>query len=65
MNDIVDAVALLARELARREPARRAAFLHELMAHTAAAMVVIEGPRAAGEAVYRLADAVVERGDRP
>ena len=36
----------------------------ELLAHTAAGLVVIEGDRAAGEAVYRLADAVVARGGR-
>jgi len=37
-------------------------FLRELLAHTAAGLVVIEGEREAGEAVYRLADALVARG---
>ena len=58
-----DAAALVARALARRAPGDRAHFLKELLAHTAAGLVVIEGDRAAGEAVYRLADAVVARGD--
>ena len=56
-----DAAALVARALARRRPGERPRFLRELLAHTAAGLVVIEGDRAAGEAVYRLADAVVAR----
>lgn len=59
-----DAAAVVARALARRKPADRATFLRELLAHTAAGLVVIEGDREAGEAVYRLADAVVARGGR-
>jgi hypothetical protein len=59
-----DAAALVARALSRRGPRERPAFLRELLAHTAAGLVVIEGDRAAGEAVYRLADAVVARGGR-
>jgi hypothetical protein len=59
-----DAGALLAGALSRRKPGERALFLRELLAHTAAGLVVIEGERAAGEAVYRLADAVVARGSR-
>lgn len=59
-----DAAAVVARALARREPVARGQFLRELMAHAAAGLVVIEGDRAAGEAVYRLADAVVARGGR-
>lgn len=59
-----DAAALVARALSRRPAAARARFLRELLAHTAAGLVVIEGDRAAGEAVYRLADAVVARGGR-
>lgn len=59
-----EAAQLVARALARRAPAARAQFLKELLAHTAAGLVVIEGDRAAGEAVYRLADAVVARGGR-
>ncbi len=45
-----------------RTPGARAQFLKELLAHTAAGLVILEGDRAAGEAVYRLADAVVSRG---
>lgn len=57
-----DAAATVARALSRRAPRDRPRFLRELLAHTAAGMVVIEGERAAGEAVYRLADAVIARG---
>ncbi len=57
-----DAAAVVARALSRREPKARPQFLRELLAHTAAGLVLIEGDRAAGEAVYRLADAVVARG---
>jgi hypothetical protein len=56
-----DAAAIVARALSRRSPKARPRFLRELLAHTAAGLVVIEGDRAAGEAVYRLADAVVAR----
>ena len=59
-----DAAAVVAKALARRAPADRAQFLKELLAHTAAGLVVIEGDREAGEAVYRLADAVVARGGK-
>ena len=59
-----DAAAMVARALSRRAPKDRPRFLRELLAHTAAGLVVIEGDRAAGEAVYRLADAVVARGTR-
>jgi len=59
-----DAAAMVARALSRRPPRDRAEFLRELLAHTAAGLVVIEGDRAAGEAVYRLADAVVAHGGR-
>ena len=59
-----DAAAMVARALSRRRPADRPRFLRELLAHTATGLVVIEGDRAAGEAVYRLADAVVARGGR-
>ena len=64
MTQAADAAALVARALARRAPGDRAQFLKELLAHTAAGLVVIEGDRAAGEAVYRLADAVVARGGK-
>jgi len=59
-----DAARLVAGALSRRAPKERAKFLKELLAHTAAGLVVIEGEREAGEAVYRLADAVVARGGR-
>ncbi|WP_309604331.1 hypothetical protein [Phenylobacterium sp.] len=59
-----DAAAMVAGALSRRAPQDRPGFLRELLAHTAAGLVVIEGERAAGEAVYRLADAVVARGAR-
>ncbi len=59
-----DAARVVARALRRREPGERAQFLRELLAHTAAGLVIIEGEREAGEAVYRLADAVVARGAR-
>jgi hypothetical protein len=57
-----DAAAVVARALTRQRPEGRARFLRELLAHTAAGLVVIEGEREASEAVYRLADAVVARG---
>jgi len=56
-----DAAAMVARALSRRAPEDRPRFLRELLAHTAAGLLVIEGDRAASEAVYRLADAVVSR----
>ena len=59
-----DAAAWGAAALRRGTPTARPGFLRELLAHTAAGLVVIEGDRAAGEAVYRLADAVVARGRR-
>ena len=58
-----EAASLVAGALSRRRPAERGRFLRELLAHTAAGLVVIEGEREAGEAVYRLADAVVTRGE--
>jgi hypothetical protein len=59
-----DAAAVVAGALSRRAAEERPRFLRELLAHAAAGLVVIEGDRAAGEAVYRLADAVVARGER-
>jgi hypothetical protein len=59
-----DAAQLVARALSGRRPEERPEFLRQLLAHSAAGLVVIEGDRAAGEAVYRLADAVVARGSR-
>jgi hypothetical protein len=58
------AAALVAGALSRRKPGERARFLRELLAHTAAGIVVIEGEAEASEAVYRLADAVVARSVR-
>jgi hypothetical protein len=59
-----EAATLVAGALARRGPGERARFLRELLAHTAAGLVVIEGEARASEAVYRLADAVVARACR-
>ena len=59
-----DAAALVAGALSRRAPDLRARFLRELLAHTAAGLVVVEGEAEASEAVYRLADAVVARACR-
>lgn len=64
MSGAADAAQVVARALSRRTPEQRAQFLRELLAHTAAGLVIIEGEREAGEAVYRLADAVVARGAR-
>jgi hypothetical protein len=62
MSGTEQAAALVARALSRRAPQERGRFLRELMAHAAAGLVIVEGEREAGEAVYRLADAVVARG---
>ena len=59
-----DAAQLVARALSRRAPDERPEFLRRLLAHTAAGLVLIEGERKAGEAVYRLADAVATRRPR-
>ena len=59
-----DAAALVAGALSRRGPDARGRFLRELLALTAAGLVVVEGEAEASEAVYRLADAVVARGQR-
>lgn len=56
-----DAATILARQLAMRAPSQRDAFLREMLAHSAAALQVIHGPRAAAEAVYSLADCMVCR----
>jgi len=65
MSGKAEAAALVAGALRRREPDERGRFLRELLAHTAAGLVVIEGEAQASEAVYRLADAVVARACRP
>lgn len=59
-----DAASLVAGALSRRAPDQRAEFLRELLAHTAAGLVVVEGEAEASESVYRLADAVVARACR-
>jgi 16S rRNA G527 N7-methylase RsmG len=62
MSGAVDAATLVAAAISRRTPDQRGRFLRELLAHTAAGLVVVEGEAEACEAVYRLADAVVARG---
>ena len=62
MDNGGEAAALVAGALSRRPPDARGRFLRELLAHSAAGLVVIEGEAEASEAVYRLADAVVARG---
>jgi hypothetical protein len=52
----------VARGLAQRPAGERSAYLRELLAYAAAGLAVIEAPPAAAETLYRLADAVVERG---
>jgi len=64
MSEPDAAAAMVAGALSRCKPGERGRFLRELMAHTAAGLVVIEGEAAASEAVYRLADAVVGRACR-
>lgn len=61
---IPDAAALVSTTLARLPAARRGAYLRELLAHAAAGIVILEGDKAAAEAAYRLADAVVRRSGR-
>ncbi|RAK68884.1 hypothetical protein [Phenylobacterium kunshanense] len=56
-----DAATLVASAVGERPEPERGRFLRELLAHTAAGLVVTEGPEEASEAVYRLADAVVVR----
>jgi hypothetical protein len=56
-----DAADLVAKGLRALSADERGLFLRELLAHTAAGLVLIEGEAKASEAVYRLADAVVAR----
>lgn len=56
-----DVASLVAAGLRARAADERGLFLRELLAHTAAGLVVLEGEARASEAVYRLADAVVAR----
>ena len=48
--------------LRRARPSERDLRLRQLLAHAAAGLVLASGPEAAAEAVYRLADAIVEKG---
>jgi hypothetical protein len=57
-----DAADIVAKGLRALSADERGLFLRELLAHTAAGLVLIEGEARASEAVYRLADAVVARG---
>jgi hypothetical protein len=57
------AASMVASALSRRAAPVRAEFLRELLAYAAAGLAVIETAAAAAEALYRLADAVVERGE--
>jgi hypothetical protein len=57
-----DPAEIIALQLSLRAFDDRGRFLRELLAHTAAGLVVTEGEAEASEAVYRLADAVVARG---
>lgn len=52
--------ALVMEALKARPPGTRGLFLRELLACAAAGLTALEGERAASEAVYRLADAVVD-----
>ncbi len=56
-----NAAATIADALTSCPVAQRSTFLRELLAHTAAGLVIIDGEPAAAEAAYRLADAIVDR----
>jgi len=56
-----DAATILAQHLAVRAPSERDGFLRDMIAHSAAALQIIHGPKAAAEAVYALADHMVCR----
>lgn len=55
------AADLVSRALRRADLSDRGRFLRDLLAHAAAGLTLIEGERAAAEAVYRIADALVDR----
>jgi hypothetical protein len=55
------AAAVVSRAIHVARPDDRVRLARELMAHAAAALVVLEGSSAAAESCYRLADAVVAR----
>jgi len=57
-----DVADMVAEGLRRRPAPERGTFLRELLAHTAAGLVILEGEATTSEVVYRLADAVVSRG---
>lgn len=59
MKAVPNAAGLVSAGLSACEAPDRPRFLRELLAHTAAGLVIVEGGRQAAEAVYRLADAVV------
>lgn len=63
MNPTPNAAGLVTAGLSACEAPDRSRFLRELMAHTAAGLVIVDGGREAAEAVYRLADAVVARAE--
>lgn len=54
------ASAVVAHAMAAQPQAGRGAYLRELLAYAAAGLAIIETPPEAAEALYRLADAVVE-----
>ena len=53
-----DPAALLARNLVLIPVNKRHKFLTEMLVHTAAGLVIIEGDKKAAEHVYALADAI-------
>jgi len=59
------AAELVSAALRQRSPASRGLFLRQVMAHALAGLTLIEGPDAASEAAYRLADAAACPRGRP
>ena len=62
MEGLEPPARLVSRALAQRSPGDRPEFLRQLMAHAAAGLTVLQGDRVASEITYRLADAVIARG---
>lgn len=58
---MTDPASIVSHELLARPPHERVRFLRELLAHTAAGIIVLDSTKAAAEAAYRLADAIVSR----
>ena len=58
-----EAPEVLSRALRHIRPEERGRFLRAMLAHAAASLTLLEGERAASEAVYRLGDAVVGCAD--